>query len=100
MTASKLVRVIVKFMSIVRQRTGKDEIEYTSEKDTMSDVLAEIVKKYNISDLILTPEGKVRPWARVLVNGRSQDYLGGLNEKLKDGDRIALIYSFPYHENV
>lgn len=34
---------------------------------------------------------------RVLVNGRSQQFMGGLNGELHDGNRIALIY--PYTEN-
>ena len=30
----------------------------------------------------------------------SQEFVGGMDTKLQDGDRIALIFSFPYHENV
>jgi molybdopterin converting factor small subunit len=95
-----LVRVTVKFMSIVRQHAGTGEVEFSSQKDKLGDVVQEIAEKYNISDLVLTSDGKVRPWARILVNGRSQEFIGGLGAKLSDGDTIALIYSFPYHENV
>ncbi len=87
-------------MSIVRLQAGADEIEFTSQSDTLGNVVKEVARKYNVTDLILTPDGNVKPWARILVNGRSQDYIGGMNGKLSDGDRIALIYSFPYHENV
>lgn len=87
-------------MSVVRLRAGISEVEFSSQKDTLRDVIREIGEKYNVSDLVLTSDGEVRPWARILVNGRSQEFIGGLNGKLSDGDRIALIYSFPYHENV
>lgn len=95
-----MVRVVVKFMSIVRLRTGISQVDFSSQKDTLRDILREIGEKYNVSDLVLTSNGEVRPWARVLVNGRSQEFFGGIDVKLSDGDTIALIYSFPYHENV
>lgn len=95
-----MVRVIVKFMSIVRLRAGVSQAEFSSQKDTLGDVVREVSKKYKVSNLLLTSDGRVRPWARIMVNGRSQEFIGGLNAKLSDGDRIALIYSFPYHENV
>ena len=52
---------------------------------------------YRVSDLILTEREEVRPWARVLVNGRSHDLVGGLGMELHNGDSIALVY--PYTEN-
>jgi molybdopterin converting factor small subunit len=63
----------------------------------LGDVLKEIVDRYKIGDIILSEDGDVRPWARVLVNGRSQQFMGGLNAELHGGDCIALIY--PYTEN-
>jgi molybdopterin converting factor small subunit len=87
-------------MSIVRLRAGIPQVEFSSKGDTLGEVVREIGKRYKVSDLVLTSKGRVRPWARIMVNGRSQEFIGGLNAKLSDGDRIALIYSFPYHENV
>ena len=75
-------------------------MEFSSPSNRLGDVVKEIVKKYHVTDLIFTRSGKVRPWARILVNGRSQEFAGGLDLTLSDGDRIALIFSFPYHENV
>ena len=92
-----MVTVIVKFMSIVRQRAETGTIEFTSSSVHLRDVLREIVETYKLADIILDTDGEVRRWARVLVNGRSQQYVGGLNMVLHDSDRIALIY--PYAEN-
>ena len=75
-------------------------MEFSSSKSRLRDVLQEILEKYDIAELILTSDGKVRPWARILVNGRSQEFIEGLDTQLSEGDRIALVYSFPYHENV
>ncbi|HYB66776.1 MAG TPA: MoaD/ThiS family protein [Candidatus Acidoferrales bacterium] len=92
-----MVRVIVKFMSIARQRAGTAGVEFFSANDRLGDVLKEIVDRYKMADIILNDDADVRPWARVLLNGRSQQFVGGLNAQLQDGDRIALIY--PYTEN-
>ena len=92
-----MVKVTVKFMSIARQRAGTGGVEFSSLRDRLGDVLKEIVKEYKIEGVILNEDGEVRPWARVLVNGRSQQFVGGLDAELHDGDRIALIY--PYTEN-
>ena len=92
-----MVKIRVKFMSIARQRAGVGAIEFSSPASKLGDMLDVIVQKYRLRDLILTETGEVRPWARVLVNGRSHDFLGGLSLKLRDGDDVALIY--PYADN-
>jgi molybdopterin converting factor small subunit len=92
-----MVRVTVKFLSIARQRAGIASADFLSTHNRLGDVLREVVDRYEIADVILSNDGKVRRWARVLVNGRSQQFIGGLDAELHDGDRIALIY--PYTEN-
>jgi molybdopterin converting factor small subunit len=84
-------------MSIARQRTGVSVVKFTSKGSKLSDVLRAIVASYGIPDIILTENGEVRPWARVLVNGRSHEFVGGLDVDLQSGDTLALIY--PYAEN-
>lgn len=91
-----MVRVTVRFLSIARLRAGTSGAELSFSENKLGDVVQEIVKRYDIADIILTEDGEVRPWARVLVNGRSQEFLGGLDTRLAEGDRIALIY--PYAE--
>jgi len=89
-----MARIIVKFMSIARQRAGTSRIEIITSVTKLRVVLGNIVEKYGIRDIILTETGEVKPWARVLVNGRSQEFVGGLDSTIRDGDTIALIYPF------
>lgn len=95
-----MVSITVKFMSMVREKTGMYRAEFTTPSTRLYDVVREVVEKYGIEDLILTEKGTIRPWARVMLNGRSQDLSEDADIKLKEGDVIALVYSFPYHENV
>ena len=91
-----MVRVTVRFMGIARLRAGTRDVELSFQSNRLRDVIQEIVRRYGVADIILTEEGEVRPWARVFVNGRSQELLGGLDTSLSEGDRIAL--AFPYAE--
>jgi molybdopterin converting factor small subunit len=91
------IKITVKFMSVARQRAGTGLVEFTCRESNLREVLRAMLGSYRIADIILTETGEVRPWARVLVNGRSHELVGGLDVELHDGDSVALIY--PYTEN-
>ena len=94
-----MVKVIVKFMGMPRERTHVGQVEFASSKSSLRDVLNEAADFYRIADVILTEKGDVKPYARVLVNGRSYQFVGGMDAQLHDGDAIALIYPWLGHED-
>ena len=94
-----MVRLIVKFMGIPRQYTHTSRVEFESSGDKLRDALKEIVNSYHIADVILTENGDVKPYARVLVNGRSYQFVGGMDAILHDSDAVALIYPWLGHED-
>ena len=94
-----LVNVIVKFMGTPRQRTGIGRAEFNSSRSKLKDVLEEAARVYKIADIMLTEKGEVKPYARVLVNGRSFQFVGGMETQLHEGDTIALIYTWIGHED-
>lgn len=94
-----MVSVTVKFMGIPRQRTRIGHVEFVSAGSSLRDVLKEIVDSYRIADILLTESGEVRPYARILVNGRSYQFVGGLDAELHNGDAVALIYPWIGHED-
>jgi molybdopterin converting factor small subunit len=94
-----MVNVIVKFMGIPRQRTGIGRAEFNSSGSKLRDVLDEAARFYKVGDVMLTENGEVKPYARVLVNGRSFQFIGGMEAELHDGDTIALIFPWLGHED-
>ena len=94
-----MVKLIIKFMGIPRQYTHTGRVEFESSRDKLRDVLKEVVSSYHIPDVILTENGDVKPYARVLVNGRSYQFVGGMDALLHDGDAVALIYPWLGHED-
>jgi molybdopterin converting factor small subunit len=92
-----MVHVTSVFMSIARQRAQTAGEEFESKEERLRQVLEEIVGRFRIADIVYDDRREVRPWTRVLVNGRSHEFLGGLDIDLHDGDRIAIVY--PYADN-
>lgn len=96
-----MVKVIVKFLSMIRERAGIGKIEFSASGESLGEIVREISRKYHLQDLLFLENGSIRPYARILLNGRSQEFMvKRLGTKVKDNDVIALVYSFPYHENV
>lgn len=92
-----MITITVRFMSIARLRSGISVVKFSLHESKLRDALEQIADRYGIRDIIFAENGDVRPWARVLVNGRSHDFVGGLDAELHDGDNVAIIY--PYSEN-
>ncbi|HUO41365.1 MAG TPA: MoaD/ThiS family protein [Methylomirabilota bacterium] len=92
-----MVRITVKFLSILHQRAGTGRVEFIASVPKLRAILNEVVEMYSIRDVIFMDTGEIKPWVRVLVNGRSHELVGGLDRTIHDGDTIALVY--PYADN-
>lgn len=106
----------------VRRRVGFGKTEYTFQGSTLRDLLEAVFDDYDIEDLIIAetdddattsgwapkpdtlpgtweknpPGDRTRRYARVLVNGRFNEHLDGLDTELETGDRVGLLYPFVY----
>jgi molybdopterin converting factor small subunit len=74
-------------------------VEFDSRGNKLRDVLKEVTEVYGITDMLLTEDGGVKPYARVLVNGRSFQFIGGMDAELHEHDAVALIYPWLGHED-
>lgn len=104
----------------VRTEIGRKQLDFTFEGDTLRAFLDAFFQEYDVADLLIAeteeeatahgwvpsdveaagtwrknPEGEqTRAFARVVVNGRFNEHLEGLDTPLADGDRVALMYPF------
>ncbi len=89
------MRIIVKFFTILREMTGKreSEIETSDTILTVRELLNQLSQKHGrkFVDYVYDEEGKTRSYLQFLINGRSITTLQGLETRLKDGDRVAII---------
>ena len=113
--------VTVRCTGHVRAAVGEHEMAFDFEGETLREFLEAFFAEYDVADLLIAetetdaaahgwasveqppgtwrknPEGEqTRSYARVVINGRFNEHLAGLDTELEDGDRVALIYPFMY----
>ena len=106
----------------VRTEIGKHSFDYSFEGSTLREFLDAFFEEYDVADMLIAeteqeattngwapmegeppgawrknPEGEqTRAFARVAINGRFNEHLGGLDAELEEGDRVALMYPFMF----
>lgn len=114
--------VDVKCTGHVRAAIGQPRLEFTFDGETLREFLDAFFAEYDVADLLIAeteaeatahgwatppeelpgtwtknPEGEqTRAYARVMVNGRFNENLEGLDTELEVGDRVALVYPFMF----
>jgi molybdopterin converting factor small subunit len=104
----------------VRTAIGESDLSFTFEGETLQEFLEAFFAEYDVRDLLIAetdadattsgwadppedppgtweknPEGEqTRTYARVAVNGTFNEHLAGLDTRLRDGDRVGLMYPF------
>lgn len=118
----RLTTVTVNCTGHVRSAVGQPRLEFTFTGTTLRTFLDAFFEEYDVADMLIAeteaeattrgwapvdedvpgtwnanPEGEqTRAYARVLVNGRFNESLDGLDTRLDDGDRVALVYPFMF----
>jgi molybdopterin synthase sulfur carrier subunit len=90
----ELTRVTLKFTGKVWQRMGCSRMGFVFAGHTLGALLNELFAHYDLQDLILNEEGEVRPWTRVVVNGRFSYLIGDMDAPIHDGDLVVLIHQY------
>ena len=89
-----MTEVGLKFTGDVRTCMGADRMDFTFEGATLGELLEALFSRYDLRRLILDQDGHVRPYSRLLVNGRFSYLLGDLEAPIRDGDLI--VFARPY----
>jgi MoaD family protein len=90
------VRITVEYLGYIRQTLGitqPESIELKPEASTR-DLLVHLSDKYGgpFKKAVYDPkEAALKPYHIIAVNGLMINLLGGLDTKLKDGDRVAVM---------
>ena len=87
-----MTHITLKFTGEFWERVGFGHADFEFEGSTVREFLPALTQAYNVSDLLLTPDGvSIRPTSRLVVNGRFHYLVGGLDAPIHDGDMVALI---------
>lgn len=75
----------------LRTYTG-GEAKVSASGSTVGEVIADLNARYpGIQDRICEPDGEIRRFVNVFVNGQNARKLGGAATAVKDGDEIGVI---------
>lgn len=87
------MRVRVKFLATLYDLTGvlKTEVE-VEEGATVRRLIEVLSTRFEkLRDELLDERGVLRPMYNILVNGRSIEWLKGLDTRLAEGDEVVFI---------
>jgi len=87
----EMTGVRLKFTGDVRTRMGTDRMDFAFEGTTLGELLEALFARHELRDLILDEAGSIRPWSRVVVNGRFSYLVGDMDAPVQDGDMIVLM---------
>ncbi len=89
-----MARVTLKFTGNVQARMGAYQMDFSYEGTRLRELLDALLAKYALRDLLFDANGNLKPYARVLVNGRFSELLLGLDTPVCDGDTVVLIHPY------
>ncbi len=83
--------VEVKFLLHFREWAGDSRAQLSAE--TIGELVSLIERRYSLEGKI-RDGSRIRPWTRILLDGRDVTLLEGFDTRLSPADRIALVYPF------
>ncbi len=89
-----MTNVTLKFTGNVHARIGAFRMDFSFEGTKLRDLVNDVVARYDVRDLLLDESGDIKPYARVLVNGRFTEVLEGMDTPVHSGDTIVLIHPY------
>lgn len=86
-----MVNVVLRFTGDVWMRMHAGHMEFEFEGNTLGELLDALFARYDLRDLILDADGRVRFRSRIAVNGCFADTLQGMETPIKSADVIVLM---------
>jgi molybdopterin synthase sulfur carrier subunit len=88
----ELTNVTVKFTAQFRARVGIVQTEFRFNGSTLQQFIPALLQEFEIADLLMS-NGELKPYTRVVIDGRFSDLIGGWDAPIQDGSMVVLLYS-------
>ncbi len=85
--------VELKFTSHFRARVGKSKVHFAFEGRTLREFIPAVLRRFDLADLLMEGD-ELRPYVRVVINGRFSYTVGGWEAEIPDGSTVVLIHSY------
>jgi len=87
-------QITLKFTGDIYMRMKTFRMEFEFEGDTLRDLLAALFNQHDLHDLVLDEQDCIKPYSRVVVDGRFSENAGDLDARVRDNSEIVLIRPF------
>jgi MoaD family protein len=87
------LKVTVRTIGPFSERIGFRQLTVNLKGQTVSDLLQQLCDEHghNFRETVFNKQGNIRPYIKLLVNGRGLHALNGLETVLADGDVVAIF---------
>lgn len=87
------MRVRVVAFATLGDLVGRNRVVELREGARLRELLEELVKAVgpHLREALYDERGSLRPFLKVLVNGRDIEFLSGLDTQLSEGDEVSII---------
>lgn len=89
-----MATVTLKFTGNVYREMGTFGMNFTFQGNRARDLLEAFFDQHDLRKLLMNGDGELKPYARLLVNGRFSETIGGLDAPVQDGDTVVLIHPY------
>jgi molybdopterin converting factor small subunit len=76
-----------------RERLGFREAEFEFPGERLRDFVTELRRQFDVDDLLLE-EGEIKPYVRIVIDGRYSSLLSGWDAVVPDGSTVVLLHSY------
>ena len=87
-------QVTLKFTGDIWARMKTFRIDFAFEGTTLRDLLHALFKEYDLRDLVLDAQDQIKPYSRVVVDGRFSENVGDWDAPVQDNGEVVLIRPF------
>lgn len=87
-------RITLKFTGDIYMRMGTFQLDFAFQGNTLRDLLSAVFERYNLRDLVLDGDDHIKPYSRVVVDGRFSENVGDLDAPVQDNGEVVLIRPF------
>ena len=89
-----MTAVTLKFTGDLRLQMGVDRMGFEFAGGTLGELLETLFLRHDLRELLLDQAGNIKPYSRVVINGRFSYLVGDMNAPVQECDLVVLIHPY------
>ncbi|MBI2848679.1 MAG: MoaD family protein [Chloroflexi bacterium] len=87
----------IRYIGLIQNVVGKREEVWSSRTTTVRGLIDSLAGRYGteLENAIMTADGRLPRYVKILVNGKDVEQLEGLDSKLEGTEEVSLVVAIP-----